>query len=190
MSAVTSPDVRFTAAEFERMWMAGLFGSRRVELVNGRIYRLAPQLDSHLYCISKHNRALSRVVPESETLAVPGTLRMNGDSLVDPDLLWIPSPIGTPSERWPSPILVVEVSFRTYRKDSGSKLRAYAKFGVRDYWIANLKADRIEVYRDPMNPTGNVDDCRYASVTHHARGDTIASLVRPEATFRVDDLLP
>ena len=190
MPSVTSPTTRFTAAEFERMCEAGIFGSRRVELINGRIYRMPAQLDPHMMSISKTNRALVAIVPETEWLVVQGTLRLDRNTTVDPDFMWLPVPLGTPNRQWPSPLLLIEISASTYRKDAGPKLRKFAKNGIRDYWIANLNADRVEIYRDPQNPTGKLRDCRYATVTHHARGETIALLARPEATFLVDDLLP
>lgn len=190
MPLVTSKSTRFTAAEFERMCDAGVFGSRRAELISGRIYRVAAQKLPHAYTISRANRVFVANVPPTETLFVQSTFRLDPMTTVDPDFLWIAKPIGTPGDLLGSPVLILEVADTTYRKDSGPKLRTYAWNGVRDYWISNVKADRVEVYRDPQNPTGNVDDCRYASVTHHHRGETIASLVRPQATFRVDDLLP
>ena len=72
----------------------------------------------------------------------------------------------------------------------GVKLRLYASHGICDYWIENLREDRIEVYRDPRNPTGHPDDCSYASVQHFARGQSINVLGRPGVTIAVDDLLP
>ena len=190
MAQVTSPTIRFTAAEFERMSDAGVFGDRRVELISGRIYRVAAQKLPHAFAIARGTRVFATTVPLTEMLFVQCTLRLDPVTTVDPDFMWIAKPLGTLDGEWGLPVMLVEIAGSTYRKDNGPKLRAYAHAGVPDYWISNLKSDRVEVYRDPLNPTGNVDDCRYATVTHHARGETIASLVRPEATFRVDDLLP
>ena len=190
MPLVTSPTVRFSAAEFERMSDAGVLGGRRVELIDGRIYRVAAQKLPHGFAISRGVRAFVANVPPTEILFVQSTLRLDPVTTVDPDFIWIAKPLGTPGDLWGSPVLLVEVADTTYRKDAGPKQRSYAWNGIRDYWISNIKADRVEVCRDPRNPTGNVDDCRYASVAHHHRGETIASLVRPEASFRVDDLLP
>ena len=69
-------------------------------------------------------------------------------------------------------------------------MRLYASHGVPDYWIENLRADRVEVHRDPRNPTGDQDDCHYASVEHFGRGETIDVPGRPGVAIAVDDLLP
>ena len=91
-----------------------------------------------------------------------GTLTLSRYSAPDPDLLWLPVPVGTPVHEWPDPVLLIEISDTTYRKDSGVKLRTYAFHGVPEYWIENHSADRIEVYRQPQNPTGRLHDCHYA----------------------------
>jgi hypothetical protein len=54
----------------------------------------------------------------------------------------------------------------------------------------HLEQNRMEVYRDPQNPTGKSRDCRYASVTHHAPGASVALLARAEVTLQVSDLPP
>jgi Uma2 family endonuclease len=187
---VTSPKFRFTAREYEKMCDAGVFGDRRVELINGRIYRMAAQRDPHMIAISKTISALNRVVSASEWLIVQGTLRLDEFNEPDPDFLWVDAPIGTPESQRPLPMLVIEVSHTSYRKDSGAKLRMYAQHGIRDYWILNLRDDRVEVYRDPQNPTGIPEDCSYASIHYFTRGQSIAPLARPQILLAVDDLLP
>jgi len=182
MTRVTSPRIRFTVAEYEKMADAGIFGDRRAELINGRIY--------HMAAVSKCNIALHRVALATDWIVIQGTLRMDVYSAPDPDFVWLPVPIGTPSQQWPSPILLIEVSHTTYKRDSGVKLRKYAEHGVREYWIVNIRADRVEVHRDPQNPSGDPADCRYGDVQHFARGQSIALLLRPQVSLAVDDLLP
>jgi Uma2 family endonuclease len=189
MSRVSQPHVRFTFDEFTRLVESDALGTTRVELLNGRIYRLAPQLTPHMAALSKIQRALGQHVPSTEWLIGQGTFRLDRFNAPDPDVLWLPCPIGTPTHLWPTPILLIEVSDTTYRKDSGIKLRTYAFHGVPEYWIANLKADRLEVYRQPENPTGRIRDCRYASLENVTRGGSVSVIARPAVTLHVDDLL-
>src|SRR5215217_2390280 len=93
---VTSPRFRFTAREYEKMSDAGVFGDRRVELINGRIYRMAAQRDPHMIAITKTTEALVRVKSSSEWVIVQGTLRLDEFNEPDPDFLWVDAPIGTP----------------------------------------------------------------------------------------------
>ncbi len=190
MSLLTLPTTRITVREYERMDRAGMFGHRRVELVAGRIYRMAPQLDPHMMAVSMGTEALLKIRRATDWVVIQGTLRLDRYSAPDPDLMLLPVPLGTPHEEWPSPILLIEISSTTYKRDSVVKLKKYAQSGIADYWIENLKADRIEVYRRPVNPTGKLRDCGYESVTHYGRGEEISLLARPEVMLAVDDLLP
>ena len=81
------------------------------------------------------------------------------------------------------------MSDTTYRRDSGSKLRLYARSGIADYWIVNLRENRIEVYRKPANPTEKESDWRYASVNHLAIGEIAAMLKQPKVRFEVKAML-
>ena len=172
------------------MLEADLFDTQRVELINGRVYRTSPQNDPHQFAVGKLNRALGRLVPENEMLLVPGTLRLDAFTVVDPDLMWVAAPYGTPEHERPRPLLLIEVSDTTYKKDSGIKLREYAKAGIRDYWIVNVRDARIEVCRSPLNPTGRLADCGYRHIVHRGPGATVSPLERPDLTLKVDDLLP
>lgn len=190
MGRVSLPTTRFTVDEFFRLVTADVLGTSRVELINGRIYRGRRQTVPHMAAITVGHRALSRAAGPKEWVVLRGTLILSRYSAPDPDLLWLRVPVGTPVHQWPDPILLIEVSDTTYRKDSGIKLRTYAFHGVPEYWIENLAADRIEVYREPQNPTGRLRDCRYASAQHFSRGQSILVAARPGVSQAVDELLP
>jgi Uma2 family endonuclease len=189
MSRVTLPTTRFTVDEFVRLVEADAFGTTRVELLNGRIYFMT-QREAHMTAISKGGRALERIRKPTDWVVSQGTLRLDRYNAPDPDLMLLPVPENTATHLWPLPVLLIEVSETTYRKDSGIKLRKYAQAGIQDFWIENLNEDRIEVYRQPQNPTGHLRDCRYSSITEHARGESIPLLLRANVSLAVDDLLP
>jgi Uma2 family endonuclease len=189
MSRVTLPHTRFTVDEFVRLVEADAFGTTRVELLNGRMYFLT-QGGPHMAAVSKATQAFNRVKRASDWVIFQGTLRLDRMSAPDPAVLWLPVPENTPAHEWPDPILLVEISDTTYRKDSGPKLRKYAYHRIPEYWIENLAAARIEVYREPRNPTGHQRDCYYDSVEHFQRGQSISVQARSGVTLVVDELLP
>src|SRR5215217_6785010 len=190
MSRVSLPTTRFTVDELFRLVEADVLGTTRVELLNGRIYRMPPQGGAHMAAVSGSAESLLRVKGPNDWVIIQGTLILSRYFAPDPDLLWLPVSKGTPVHEWPAPLLLIEVSDTSYRKDSGIKLRTYAFHGVPEYWIENLAADRIEVYREPQNPTGRLRDCRYGSVQHFGRGQSITVAARPTVTLAVDQLLP
>jgi Uma2 family endonuclease len=190
MSRIASNPIRFTVSEYFRMSEAGLFGDRKTELIKGKIKKMAPQMNPHRWAISKINRLLVQATTATDWLVVEGTLFVDDLNAPEPDFHLFDVPEGTPDDKLPLPILVIEVSHTTYRRDSGSKLRLYARAGIADYWIVNLRERRVEVCRNPENPTGNESDCRYASVTPLSVGQTVAMLKRPKSCFKVESMLP
>jgi hypothetical protein len=70
MSQVAPNPVRFTVGEYLRMSDAGILGSRRTELVGGRIKKMAPQKDRHMWSVSKINRLLIQATTLKDTLIV------------------------------------------------------------------------------------------------------------------------
>jgi Uma2 family endonuclease len=172
-----------------RMAEAGIFGSRKTELVRGRIKKMAAQNYPHRWAISKITDLLVAVKKPTDWLVIEGTLRLSDDSAPDPDFHLFDVPGGTPEEKLPLPILVIEVSDKTYLKDSVTKLRLYARAGIADYWIVNLPDQRVEVYRKPENLTGKESGWRYASVKHLHAGESVAMLKRPKVKFAVERML-
>jgi len=172
------------------MARAGLFDDRRVELIEGDIITMAAQGYPHQLSITRISRLLLAAFTSSDWVVIQGTLVLPPHGAPDPDFHVFDVPEGTPGHKLPTPMLVIEVNDTTYLKDSGPKLRTYARAGVPDYWIVNLSQDRVEVYRQPHNPTGKRSGWRYADVRLYARGSEVSPLRRPRLAFPVDKMLP
>lgn len=82
-----------------------------------------------------------------------------------------------------SAVLVVEVASESLRKDRLIKSRVYARAGIREYWIANVDEQRIEVHLDP-----DVDAERYLTQRIAGRGETLAPRAVPALQVSLDDL--
>jgi Uma2 family endonuclease len=187
----TAKQIRFTVDEYFKMSEAGVFDDKRVELIEGRIYRMHAQAHPHRWAVSKASRTfISRFPPKMHWVVTQGTLPLGRFGAPDPDLHVFAAPEGTAEEQLPKPFIVVEISDKSYRKDSGPKLRQYASSGIRDYWIVNLVQRRIEVYRKPENPSGKRRDWRYGEVQFYRPGQKIKLLEYPKIAIEVDDVLP
>jgi len=86
-----------------------------------------------------------------------------------------------------SPVLIVEVADSSLAQDRHRKARLYARAGVADYWIVNLRAGVLEVYRDPERTAAG--RWRYATVRVLEPGAVVSPLAAPRARLRVADLL-
>lgn len=78
---------------------------------------------------------------------------------------------------------MVEVADSSLGFDRVTKKCLYARNGIAEYWLLNLDARSLEVYRDPSG-----DD--FLSKQTIDRGGSIAALAAPRTTVRVADLLP
>jgi Uma2 family endonuclease len=190
MAVPVAKPVRWTVREYFRMAEAGLLDDRRVELINGEIIHVAAQATPHRASVTKTSQALLAAFGAGDWVVIQGTLPLGTFSAPDPDFYVLDVPIGTPDHLLPLPILVIEVSDTSYAKDRGPKLRLYARSGIRDYWIINLLGNRVEIYRQPHNPTGKRSGWRYVDVSFHGPGQRISPLARPQIEFAVDALLP
>jgi Uma2 family endonuclease len=192
MRTASAKRLRWTVRDYFRMAEAGLFEGRRVELINGEIFEVPAQAIPHRASVTKVSQLLLAVFPPpGHWVVIQGTLPLSRHDAPDPDFYVVDAPVGTPDDQLPIPFLVIEISDATYRKDAGPKLRAYARAGVPDYWIVNLAARRVEVSRRPENLTpGRRSGWRYAEITHHDAGESVAPLLRPQVSFEVAAMLP
>jgi hypothetical protein len=67
--------------------------------------------------------------------------------------------------------------------DRGRKLTAYAKAGVREYWIVNLERDILEVFRQPA-------DGKYQVALTFTAGQSLHPLAFEDVTVPVADIIP
>lgn len=80
-----------------------------------------------------------------------------------------------------TPDLVVELlSKSTAHRDRGEKKIAYARNGVREYWLVDTRARTIHVYRG--------DGGRFDAGTVLAEGDSLTSIVLPDFAIAVGDV--
>jgi Uma2 family endonuclease len=111
-----------------------------------------------------HQLACTRIVAELNTwsvqndsglaLAGPGIVYADDEAVI-PDVVWIAKTrldavLGADGKLTASPDLVVEVlSFgaENEQRDREAKRRLYSRRGVREYWIADWRANTLEVYR-------------------------------------------
>ena len=110
------------------------------------------------------------VAPEDNPISEP-----------EPDITILNRPVDQLA-RNPMPgdiVLLIEVSDTTLDHDLGAKAKLYARAGIAEYWVVDLKARRIHQHREPQ-PEG------YASLRVVGSGEVLSPLARPESTLTVD----
>jgi Uma2 family endonuclease len=117
------------------------------------------------------------------------TIGVNNDP--GPDLAVVPGEIRDYFDVNPTEaLLIVEVSDSTLFFDTTTKAELYATAGVADYWVIDLEARELLVYRDPVNlPTG-LGSTAYRTHLRFGVNDSFAPLAMPDARSQVSELLP
>ena len=143
---------RFTVEEWHRLGEAGFYTDRGgVELLDGEIIAMSPVGNRHILATCYLNELFVERSQRRYLVSVGNPVEADNLSEPLPDLVLLPRDIKDvkqiPITR--DAFLVVEISDTTLAYDRGRKLRKYARSGVPEYWIVNLRQDVIEVYRSP-----------------------------------------
>jgi Uma2 family endonuclease len=79
--------------------------------------------------------------------------------------------------------LVIEVADSSTSTDRTVKAELYARGGIAEYWLVDLAARAVDVFRRP-------EGGRYVTVTRVDAAGGLASLAFPDVVFAVKDILP
>ena len=167
---------RLDVGAYYRMAEAGILAQDdRVELIGGEIFDMVPIGSAHAGKTNRLNRLFARVAAEGLALvSVQGPLRLDAYNEPEPDLMLLEPREDDYQGRHPGAadvLLLVEISESSLVHDRGTKLPLYAKFGVPEVWIVDLRGAAIEVYRKPA-------------------GDAYALSERPTSGFLAPVLVP
>ncbi|HEV2644632.1 MAG TPA: Uma2 family endonuclease [Candidatus Elarobacter sp.] len=178
---------RITVAEYYRMGEAGIFApEERVELLDGQLIEMPPGGPPHAYSVQRVMSAFYDRFAGRAYIRVQAALTLDRWSEPEPDVMLSALPEEQYAVAHPKPsqvFLVVEVAMSSLRYDAGAKLRAYARRGVREYWVVDVEHGHVDVYREPRGE-------RYKKHVRVERGDSVAPLSFPDDAIAVNDVLP
>jgi Uma2 family endonuclease len=175
---------KLTVDDYYRMGEAGIFGENRgIELIDGDLIDMAP--------IGQEHEGVVDWLVEAFVLACAGRAIVRSQSSIRLDLMSAPQPdlavlrrradFYTTGERaGPADVLLlVEVADSSLHYDQNVKLPLYARAGIGEYWIVNLKRRFVEVYRMPREDG-------YGEMKKHYSGDKIALALSPDIVVKLD----
>lgn len=170
--------------EYHRMAEAGIFGeNHRIELIDGDLIDMAPIGQGHAAIVNGLNEALVIACAGRAIVSPQNPVRVNRSSEPQPDLAVLRRradfyATGEP----PGPadvLLLVEVADSSLRFDRTVKLPLYARFGIAEFWIVDLKRRVVEVHRAPA---GN----GYGDAVTYRPGDHLALVLAPDIVVKLD----
>jgi Uma2 family endonuclease len=159
----------------------------RVELIEGEVVGMAAVGHRHGGHVARITDFLLSRLRGRVVLWLQSSVALSDVTELQPDVALVHYRedyyVGADDVPWPREIfLVIEVADSSLRFDRGRKARLYAAAGVPELWIANLRKEILEVYREP-GPHG------YSRVSTLRRGDPVAVAAFPDVVFDVADLL-
>lgn len=178
----------FTRDEYQAMGRAGILGEdERVELIRGEIIVMAAIANRHAACVLRLTNTLTAARLEGRALVqVQNPVAADTYSEPQPDLMLLAHRDDYYDFGHPSPsdvLLLVEVAASSLDYDRHTKVPFYALSGIREVWIVDLEADRIEAYADPEAGS-------YRTMRRYVPGETIAPSVLPDLELAVAALIP
>lgn len=183
----------WTRDEYQQLIEHCILGSEdRVELIAGEILTMTPQKGLHAMAVGYGQDCLLTVLGDRFHLRVQLPLALGGDSEPEPDLAVISGKRKEypPDQHPTTAALVIEVADTSVAYDRTRKAGIYARAGIPDYWIVNLQARRLEVYREPGPDPAAFLGFAYQQRTSYRLRDRVSPLALPDATIAVHDLFP
>jgi Uma2 family endonuclease len=177
---------RFTAAEYEQMIEAGVFGDEeRLELIDGEIVQMSPIGNPHSACVRRLIALLSRLFADRAIVDAQSPMRVGVAYVPQSDLALLRQRADYYATSTPTPadcFLVIEVGDTTADLDRQVKAPRYARGGVPELWVVDLPREVVVVYRDPAR-----DSYQHVQVAH--QGETITVAALGESVVAVDAIL-
>ena len=189
----TPPRRAWTGAEFDWLAGSGLFGpEERLELVNGEIITKMTRNSPHATALTLAQDALRVIFPATNyVLRNQMPLALGKRDRPEPDIAVVRGQTRDFAKKHPdTAALVVEISDSTLPFDQTEKLGVYARAGLPEYWIVNLRERVLEVHRQPEPMADRPLGHGYRAVTRLTETDTVSPLSAAGALIPVADLMP
>jgi Uma2 family endonuclease len=174
----------WTKKEYYKLIDIGFFNGKRAELIEGEIIEMSPMKTPRAVSIGLVSSILREVFAENYDVRGQLPIDLGDINEPEPDVAVVKGNIRDYLESHPKTAeLVVEISAATLSYDRNTKAKLYARNGIKDYWIVDLKKRRIEVCRTPkLN--------KYQEITFFNETDEVSTLAKPEVSIKVSELLP
>lgn len=183
---------RWSRLEYERLVERGTFREdEHLELLDGLLVVREPQGSRHSAAVAALCAVLARAFGASFHVRPQLPLALDDASEPEPDVVVVRGGAWDYVRSHPStPALVVEIAETSLTVDREHKSGLYARAGVGDYWIVNLREAVLEIYRQPAPSALASFGWEYRSTQRVLPGAAISPLAAPDRSIAIADMLP
>ncbi|MGB7086618.1 MAG: Uma2 family endonuclease, partial [Phormidesmis sp.] len=155
-ATILSPtDLRLiTTAEYHRMAEVGiLVADEQIELIAGQIVQKMPKGFAHSALCKRIEKLIESLLGDKVLVRLQDPVQLDIYSEPEPDIAVVyPNP-NFYDDHYPIPneiFVIIEIADSTIERDLSTKADLYAASGITDYWVVNVKAQQLHVFRDPQ----------------------------------------
>ncbi|MDX2217095.1 MAG: Uma2 family endonuclease [Oculatellaceae cyanobacterium bins.114] len=145
---------KWTVEDYHQMINAGILEGRHVELINGEIVEMSPEGSPHANKSTRAGEYLIRLLSNQAQVRSSKPITLSDNSEPEPDLAIVQRLEEEYDRHHPYPeniFWLIEYSNTSLAKDLETKTQVYARARITEYWVVNLKENKLIVFRDPIN---------------------------------------
>lgn len=173
----------FTVDEYHRMGEVGILSENdRIELIEGEILQMSPIGSRHAACVKRLTKIFTTRLGDQAIVSVQDPVVLGDFSEPEPDIAILKPRDDFYDQALPNAtdvLLVIEVADTTIEYDREIKLPAYARAGIPETWICDLRTEVVNAHRDPVNGI-------YRQVRTHRRGDSTTPHLFPDLALDIN----
>ncbi len=177
----------WTVRDYHRMSELGILNpNERTELIAGQITLMVAKGTPHVITLQLLASELLAQLGTTALIRTQDPIHLDDSSEPEPDLVIVQGEILDYVDRHPQPTdihLLVEVADSTLNYDCQVKDKIYAKAGILEYWVIDLKNRQVHIFRDPQTTD-------YASHLILAESQTVSPLAFPHVIIPIASILP
>ncbi|MGK7886755.1 MAG: Uma2 family endonuclease [Crocosphaera sp.] len=162
---MTSTIYKWSIDEWHELVNSGILEGKPVELLEGEIIEMSPEGIEHSYTNQSVSDYLRNLLKGKAQIREYHPITLD-NSEPEPDIaiVQLPETIYRHHHPYPQDIYwLIEVSNKTLKKDLEQKIITYARNGVPEYWVIDLKNKNLIVHTQIKNS-------RYSQITEYLSG--------------------
>ncbi|WP_019507362.1 Uma2 family endonuclease [Pleurocapsa sp. PCC 7319] len=174
---------KWSIEEWHDLVDSGVLAGQKVELLEGEIVEMSPEGIPHRNTNHKVVKYLRKLLDGLAEVYESHPITLD-NSEPEPDIaiVRLPESIYDTHHPYPEDIYwLIEVSNETLTKDLEQKTTTYARNGISEYWVIDLKNNQLLVHTQP-------EANNYSQIVEYKAG-TISPLAFPQITIGLERLL-
>lgn len=152
---MTTTNRLFNIHEYHRMADCGIFHpEERVELIDGEIIKMAAKNPAHSSVTNAIQSYLEPLFKNTALIRTQDPIQLNDCSEPEPDIAVVRLDKRLYYDRHPTAAdtyLIIEVADTSLKYDTTKKAAAYARSGIKDYWVVDAVERQIYFHAFPQD---------------------------------------